>query len=218
MGVTDDAVTVARRLLEAEADVVRSVTETIGVDFVQIAALILSCNGKLFIGGSGTSGAVAHRMAHVLSVSGTPSIAFSPADSLHGASGAIGSSDLVLLISNGGASNEVIESAKVAQQRGAKVIAITKSHDTKLGRIANYDVELAADPRAEMGGIIATGSSLMQSAWGDALAEVLRRARGYTWKEFISTHPAGAVGQIKDFPEDPEVLVVAPEGEARRDD
>ena len=207
MTVNDDILAVARDRMIAEADAVYALTATLDDSFVSTASIILACRGKLFIGGSGTSGTVARRMAHILSVSGTPSIAFSPMDSLHGSSGAITSSDLVLLISKGGASDEVVQAARIAHQRGARVISVTRSHETPLARIADQSVVVDVENRAELGGIIATGITLAQSAWGDALAEVLMRGRGYTWREFMTTHPAGAVGQLDDLPADPPPLL-----------
>lgn len=211
----DEALRVARARLEAESDAVRALADGLGEGFLQVASLILRCQGKLFIGGSGTSGTVAQRLAHILSVTGTPSIAFSPMDSLHGASGAITASDLVLLISKGGASDEVIQAAEIVQRRGTRVIAMTKSDETPLARLADVSVVVDVDPRAELGSLVATGITLAQSAWGDALAEVLMRGRGYTWAEFMTTHPAGAVGRVADLPDDLPRLTLTEDGEAR---
>lgn len=211
MSVNDDILAVARQRLTAEAHAVLALTGTIDETFVRAASMIQACTGKLFIGGSGTSGTVARRMAHILSVTGTPSIAFSPMDSLHGSSGAITDVDLVLLISNGGASDEVIQTSRISRQRGARVIALTRSHETPLARIADHSVVVAVDSRAELGGIVATGITIAQSVWGDALAEVLMRGRGYTWSEFMSTHPAGAVGKLEDLPADPAPLFIPSE-------
>jgi arabinose-5-phosphate isomerase len=194
--------------LIAEGNAVHALVENIDDTFVRAASLILGCTGKLFIGGSGTSGTVARRMAHILSVTGTPSIAFSPMDSLHGSSGAITSNDMVLLISKGGASEEVTKTAEIVRGRGATVIALTCSHDTPLARISDHSVALAVDAAADLGGVVATGITLAQAAWGDALAEVLMRGRGYTWQEFMSTHPAGAVGQLADLPPELPALVL----------
>lgn len=219
MTVNDDILGVARVRLAAEAAAVLALVDTVDDTFVHAASIVLGCEGKLFIGGSGTSGTVAYRMAHILSVTGTPSIAFSPMDSLHGSSGAITLYDVVLLISKGGASDEVIQTAQIAQRRGAQVIALTSSHDTPLARIADHSVALTVDPSSELGGVVATGITLAQAAWGDALAEVLMRGRGYTWREFMTTHPAGAVGQLPDLPADLMALTVpriTPEREVLR--
>lgn len=216
LSVDDDILDVARRRLFAEADAVRDLADTIDATFITAASMILSCRGKLFIGGSGTSGTVSRRMAHILSVAGTPALFLSPMDSLHGASGAITPDDLVLLISNGGASDEVIQAARIAQARGARVISLTRSHETPLALIADHSVVVAVGKSADLGGIIATGITIAQSAWGDALAEVLMRGRGYTWAEFMTTHPAGAVGQLDDLPADPAPLAVPVAGEVAR--
>lgn len=208
MTVAEDIFAVARERLQAEAAAVTAIVDVLDDTFVTTASMILGCRGKLFIGGSGTSGTVARRMAHILSVTGTPALPFSPMDGLHGASGAITADDLVLLISNGGASGEVIDLARIAQGRGARVISLTRGHETPLAVVADHSVVVAVDPSADLGGIVATGITIAQSAWGDALADVLMRGRGYTWSEFMTTHPAGAVGRLDDLPADPPRLVV----------
>ena len=206
--VNDDILAVARGRLRAEADAVAALIDTVDDSLVTAASLILSGTGKLFIGGSGTSGTVARRMAHILSVTGTPSLPFSPMDGLHGASGAITAADIVLLISNGGASDEVVQLARIARGRGARVISLSRSHSTPLALLADHSVAVAVQPAADIGGIVATGITIAQSAWGDALAEVLMRGRGYTWAEFMTTHPAGAVGRLEDLPADADRIVI----------
>lgn len=206
--VNDDILAVARGRLRAEADAVAALIDTVDDSLVTAASLILSGTGKLFIGGSGTSGTVARRMAHILSVTGTPSLPFSPMDGLHGASGAITAADIVLLISNGGASGEVVQLARIARGRGARVISLSRSHSTPLALLADHSVAVAVQPAADIGGIVATGITIAQSAWGDALAEVLMRGRGYTWAEFMTTHPAGAVGRLEDLPADADRIII----------
>ncbi|PRA79673.1 sugar isomerase [Microbacterium sp. MYb66] len=214
--VNDDILAVARGRLQAEADAVAALIDTVDDTLVTAASLILSGTGKLFIGGSGTSGTVARRMAHILSVTGTPSLPFSPMDGLHGASGAISANDIVLLISNGGASDEVVQLARIARGRGARVISLSRSHETPLAQLADHSVAVAVRPAADIGGIVATGITIAQSAWGDALAEVLMRGRGYTWAEFMTTHPAGAVGRLEDLPADPPRIEIPVHQEVAR--
>lgn len=214
MSVEDDILTVARERLLVEARAVAALADAVDDTLITAASMILSCTGKLFIGGSGTSGTVARRMAHIFSVTGTPALAVSPMDALHGASGAIISTDMVLLISKGGASDEVTQLARIAQRRGTKVIALTRSHETPLAQIADHSVIVSVSAEAEIGGIVATGITIAQSAWGDALAEVLMRGRGYTWGEFMTTHPAGAVGRLEDLPANPSSLSIPADAEA----
>lgn len=216
MTVEEDVLDVARARLRAEGDGVHALVDRLDDTFVRAASILLGCRGKVFVGGSGTSGAVARRMAHILSVSGTPALFFSPMDSLHGASGAISADDVVLLISHGGSSYEVVESARIATSHGARVLAMTGRPDSPLGTSAELSLVVTVEGDADIGGVIATGITLAQSAYGDALAEVLMRARGYTWAQFMLTHPAGAVGMRDRLPADlpPLQLQLVPGDEA----
>lgn len=206
MPASDDALLIAARRIHQQADAIRMVADTLGDEFVTISRVILAATGKVFVGGSGTSGTIARRMAHILSVSGTPSVFLSPVDATHGGSAAIESTDIVILISNGGASTEVVQSAEIAKRLGATVVAITAKPESPLGRVADHIGFVTVSPEAEIGGVIATGVTLAQAAWGDALAEVLMRARGYTWAQFMHSHPSGAVGARETLPADFEIL------------
>lgn len=196
------ALLVAQERLKAQARAIDALAASLDESFLATARRLSACRGKVFASGSGTSGTVARRMAHILSVSGTPTVYLSPLDAVHGSSGAVRSGDVVILISNGGASTEVVDFARIARTRGAVVIAITSRPDSPLATAADDVVVVAVDPAADIGGTIATGITLVQAAWGDAMAEVLMRHRGYTWSDFMTTHPAGAVGQRAGLPPD----------------
>lgn len=206
LSASDDVLQIASRRIYQQADAIRLVADNLDDEFLAIARAILAGTGKVFVGGSGTSGTIARRMAHVLSVSGTPSLFFSPVDATHGASAAIESTDIVILISNGGASTEVVQSAEIAKGLGATVVAITAVPESPLGEVADYVGVVSVAPEAEIGGVIATGSTLAQAAWGDALAEILMRSKGYTWDQFMHSHPSGAVGARESLPPDFEIL------------
>jgi arabinose-5-phosphate isomerase len=65
-------------------------------------------------------------------------------------------------------------------------------------------LHVTALPRMDPYGLIATGSSLTNSAFGDALCVALLHLRGYTQQSFGETHPGGAVGhKIREQKEDP---------------
>jgi arabinose-5-phosphate isomerase len=56
-------------------------------------------------------------------------------------------------------------------------------------------LRVQAPPDVDPYGMIATGSSLIHAAVGDALCVVLLRLRGYSKEDFGTTHPGGAVGK-----------------------
>jgi arabinose-5-phosphate isomerase len=184
----------ARQVVRNEMGGLEALTGAIDDTFLALVDLILDCPGKVFVAGSGTSGAVAHRMAHLLSVCGTPSVPLQPMDALHGTMGAVVGGDLLLAISRGGKSDELNDLAARVRSQGVKVVALTSDAEAPLAGVADLVVLLPTDDVIDPGGVIAMGSTLVVGAFGDALAQVLMRLRGYSWEQVLFTHPAGAVG------------------------
>jgi arabinose-5-phosphate isomerase len=134
-------------------------------------------------------------MSHLLSVAGSPSLFLHPTEGLHGGLGAITPDDLLIAISKGGQSGELNEFTRRAKQRGAGVIVLTSDGASPLAKLGDLTVVIETVEGSDPAGIIAMGSTLAASAWGDALALVTMQMRGYEWDEVLFTHPGGAVGQ-----------------------
>ena len=200
--IASHALEVARQQVRLEADAVRAVAEQLDDSFVAAAQLALDCSGKVFTVGSGTSGMVARRMAHLLSVCGRPSVFMHPMDALHGSSGALAAGDMIIAISKGGESAEINDLCALARSRGVSVVALTARPESSLTELADVVVTLTTTNDADPGGIVAMGSTLVTSVWGDALGYVLMHYNGYSWDQVLGSHPAGAVGQRIELPAD----------------
>jgi arabinose-5-phosphate isomerase len=164
-------------------------------EFVQVARLLGCVEGKVLVTGCGTSGAIAARAAHMLSVCGCPAFYLSPDDGLHGGLGVLQPSDLLIALSKGGGSAALNEFCSRAKSLCRAVIAITAAPESALAGIADHVVALKIDNDADLGDVVATGSSLATAAILDALCEAARVSRGYDWKRLLFTHPSGAVGR-----------------------
>lgn len=198
----------ARRFIAAESRAVLDVADQIDETFVQVAALLLNSSGKVVMTGAGTSGFIARRGAHLLSVSGTPSFFLNPTDGLHGSMGALRKNDVMIVLSKGGSSTEVNQLVEHVQGEGVTVVALTSSPGSRLGQLADIPVVLRAYEPADPGGLIAMGSTLAHSAWLDSLALVLMRARQYSWARVHYSHPGGAVGNRSALPDALEPLAI----------
>jgi arabinose-5-phosphate isomerase len=185
----------AAEVIVLESQAVASLVEQIRPSLVQAAQAMLNCQGHVIVSGSGTSHAVALRFAHLLSCSGTPALFLHPGDSQHGAAGAVRAEDVLVALSKGGETTEVNFLVKVAKERGAQVIGITEKPASTLGKLSDITLEIKAPEGVDPYGMIATGSSLFNSAFCDALCVVLLNLRGYSLEQFGQTHPGGAVGQ-----------------------
>jgi D-arabinose 5-phosphate isomerase GutQ len=193
---------VARDVIRSESAAVAAVSDQLDESFLDAVEMLANCTGKVFVTGSGTSGATARRMAHLLAVCGTPSMFIQPMDALHGTMGALAPNDILIAISKGGESDEINDFASRAKVRGVQVVAITSAPEATLAKTADLVVVLRTAEGGDLGGVVAMGSTLVTSVWGDALAAVLMRRRGYSWESFLHTHPAGAVGKMNTVPDD----------------
>lgn len=190
----------AMEVVSREARAVADVADQIDQTFVDVASLLMACNGKVIVSGVGTSGFIARRAAHLFAVSGTPSLYLHPTESLHGSLGALRAEDILIVLSKGGSSTEVNEFARRAQGEGIYVIALTSKTRSQLVDLADIAVTLRPDGVADPGGVIALGSTLAYGAWLDAMSVVLMRATNYGWDKVLFTHPGGAVGEVNDLP------------------
>ena len=185
----------AQETVQRESLVMDALILQLGESIVDASRLMLSCNGHILVSGSGTSNAVATRFAHLLSCCGTPALFIHPGDSQHGLSGAVTEKDILFAISKGGETVEVNYLARVAKSCGAKLISLTEKPESALANLSDVVLCFKAPPDSDPYGMIATGSSLFNSALCDALCVVLLNLRGYSLEQFGKTHPGGAVGQ-----------------------
>ncbi len=196
----DKLISQAKQVIQKEAEGVMAVIGQIDDAFANAVDLLLNCPGHVLVTGSGTSSAVARRLAHLLSCCGTPALFIDAGDSRHGLSGAVTKDNVLIALSKGGHTAEILSLAKVARERGAKLIAITENPQSALGEISNVVLQVVAPADVDPYGMVATGSSLINSAVGDALCVTLLHLRGYSLEQFGQTHPGGAVGKkLKDM-------------------
>lgn len=191
----EDILDLARATIRRESAAVEALVDQLDECFVQAARRLWACQGHVLVTGAGTSNAVAARLAHLLSCCGTPALFIHPGDSQHGLSGAVTGNDILIAISKGGETIETNHLVGIAKRRGATVIAVTEQPTSTLGNLSDLVLRVQAPPAADPYGMIATGSSLVNAALGDALCVVLLHLRNYTREAFGETHPGGAVGR-----------------------
>ena len=191
----EETVLRAKEIVLREADAVRALAAQLDDSLADVLSLMLNCEGHVLVTGAGTSRAIAQRLAHLLSCSGTPSLFISASDGLHGGSGAVTPDDVVYLISKGGHSAEINQFAEIARSRGAKLIAQTENPGSPLAQMCDAVFKVKAEGDVDPYGMVATGSSLVNGAAGDVLCVLLLELRGYTKDAFGQTHPGGAVGK-----------------------
>lgn len=163
--------------------------------FKEIVKTLSICKGHVLVAGMGTSRTIAARFAHLLACSGVPALFIHPADSRHGASGAVKEEDVVIGVSKGGRTEELNEFLEITSKRGATVIGFTEKPGSPLGNISDLVYKAVIPEGIDPLGMIATGSSLINGALMDAVCSAVLEETGYSKDEFAETHPGGDVGK-----------------------
>ncbi|HUV91646.1 MAG TPA: SIS domain-containing protein [Anaerolineales bacterium] len=192
----EKALDLAKQTLLQEVVTLQALAESMDDKFWQVASLLSTCSGMIWITAVGTSAAVAMRFAHILTCCGSRSMFLSPSDGLHGHTGVIQPVDILIAMSRGGETKEVIQMVRIANDRNASTIAFVNNTDSSLSHACKHILPIQSPHRYELMGYIATTSTVAYSAVCDALCAVVLEAKGYTPDKFAKTHPGGAVGQV----------------------
>jgi arabinose-5-phosphate isomerase len=186
----------ARALVRAEAAALAAVAERLDEGFVEVVHLVAGCRGRIFVTGAGTSGAMAHRLAHLLGTCGMPAFSVSPGDALHGQSAIVAPGDVMIALSKAGRSADINQFAGIARHRGCTVVALTADPGSELARLSHHVVVIETDRAAEGEGVLPFGSTLAHGAFGDALCLMAKRMRGFDLAELTRTHPLGGSSRL----------------------
>ena len=146
---------------------------------------------KVITAGCGTSGAAARRIAHTLSCTETPALFLSPADAPHGGMGVIQKGDVVVLLSKGGNTREIVDYLACCKSKGAYVVGVTANADSLLGRQCDYLLRIDSGEEPCRWGIMPCCSTLTAISVFDAIALTLMRFNHFTLEEFLRIHPNG---------------------------
>ncbi|CAH2798484.1 MAG: D-arabinose-5-phosphate isomerase (EC [uncultured Paraburkholderia sp.] len=191
----DRALTLARDVLDIEADAVRALRDQLDEGFVGAVDFILGCRGRVVVSGIGKSGHVARKLAATLASTGTPAFFVHPAEASHGDLGMVTADDVFLALSNSGETEELVAILPLIKRIGAKLIAMTGRPSSSLAQLADVHLNSAVSKEACPMNLAPTASTTTALALGDALAVVVLEARGFGRDDFARSHPGGALGR-----------------------
>jgi len=185
----------AKRTLKIESESIKDITNQLDKSFEDLCNSIISCKGKLIIMGVGKSGHIAQKISATLSSTGTPSIFIHPTEAAHGDMGLINKKDIILLISNSGETDEIINILVSLKRHAQKIVSISGDNKSKIAKSADIRIQLVSKKEACPLDLAPTSSTTNVLAFGDALAIALLEAKGFTKNDFASSHPAGKLGK-----------------------
>ena len=185
----------AKDVLLAEAGAIQALANRLDSRFLDAVAIIEKCSGRIVVTGIGKSGHIARKIAATLASTGTPAFFVHAAEASHGDLGMIRRDDVVIALSNSGETPELVAILALLKRQGAKLLAITGSPSSTLGREADVALDSSVAMEAGPLGLAPTSSTTAALALGDALALALFQSRGFNAEDFARAHPGGALGR-----------------------
>jgi arabinose-5-phosphate isomerase len=147
--------------------------------------------GKVVVSGMGKAGQIGYNIATTLSSTGTPAVFMHPAEAQHGDLGMLQEQDILLLISNSGRTEEIIQLVSLARV----LITLTGHPENELGHLA--DVSIATGNPQEICplGLTPTTSTTVMTVLGDILVVTLMQKINFTKEDYAKRHHSGYLGK-----------------------
>jgi len=175
--IPTDFTATGRKVLNAEADALRALAESLNTNFSAAVKIMTEAEGRVVVTGMGKSGHIGRKIAATLASTGTSSMFVHPGEASHGDLGMIGKTDVVIAISNSGETKELSDTVAYTRRYKIPLIGITSGKNSALAEAP-------------------TTSTTMTLALGDALAVAAMEQKGFTAEHFSNFHPGGKLGNM----------------------
>ena len=195
MKTKTDFLSAAIHVLKLEATAISDLIPMLDENFNKVCELILQCKGKVIVTGMGKSGHVARKIAATMASTGTPAFFIHPAEASHGDLGMISNQDLVMIFSNSGETDEVMNIVPMLKRSSIKIIGITSSANSKVAKCSDLHILVKVQQEACPLNLAPTTSTTCALAIGDALAISILHAREFDHHDFARYHPSGRLGK-----------------------
>lgn len=184
-----------KKTLELEGSEIARLSEYLDVEQIDgLVDIIMNRKGNILLTGCGTSAMAAKKTMHTLNVIGIPAFFLNPADATNGSLGAVTQHDVVIIISKGGTTRELLAFAPNLQEKGCTIVTVTEKTTSPLAQIADLMVNVHVDHEADTFNMLATTSTLGVIATFDAVAIAIMEQSHFSKGQFLENHPSGDVG------------------------
>lgn len=183
---------IARDVINLEIRALENLKKSFNSSFNEAVIQISECQSKVVLCGVGKSGLIASKIAATLASVGTPSFNISASEASHGDLGMLSKKDLLIVISNSGATKELNNIIQFANRNKILLIGVVSIKNSPLHKAA--DIKILTPEVNEAEGIVPTASTTAQLALGDALAIASMKYKKFSKFDFKKLHPGGSLG------------------------
>lgn len=188
-----------RDILRAESEAIAAIPVT--DDYQRaVEAIVEHVNrrgGKLVTTGMGKAGQIAMNIATTFSSTGTPAVFIHPSEAQHGDLGILQPNDIMLMISNSGKTNEIVDLVSLTKNiyPDIPLIVITGAPDSPLADRADFVLPTGGAPEVCPLGLTPTTSTTMMTVIGDVLVVNVMKAINFSREDYAKRHHGGYLGQ-----------------------
>ena len=185
-------------LLKREAEAVMHIPAT--GDFVKAVDIIYQCvhvnKGRVIASGMGKAGQIAENIATTFSSTGTPATFLHPSEAQHGDLGVMRENDVLLVLSNSGRTQEIVELVALTHNlyEDIPVIVITGNPEGKLPHIADVTIYTGNPAEVCPLGLTPTTSTTTMTVIGDILVVLLMKKIRFSAIDYAKRHHGGYLG------------------------
>ena len=190
-----DTVSRAKEIFQQEIDELMKVAAHIDEHISAVVDALYACKGKIVVMGIGKTGLIGRKIASSFASTGTPAIFVNAAEAVHGDLGMVASDDVVLLVSNSGATHEILAVIDPLHRMGCKLIAMTGDPQSLLAQRCDLVLSVHVDKEVCPLGLAPTTSTTATLLMGDTLMVCLMEKRHFQAENFAVYHPGGALGR-----------------------
>ncbi len=189
-----DVVARAKESIAIEAKAIADIAGYLDEDSFYEAVKALATAPRITTCASGSSGIAAKKFAHSLCCIERGAQFLSPAEAVHGGMGCMKKGDVVVMVSRGGKTAELLPIIDVCNKKGVTLIGITENLNSILAQKSQIVVPMKIERESDCLNVMATTSYVVTIAIFDAMLNALMAMTDYTLEQFALIHPGGAVG------------------------
>ncbi len=161
----------------------------------RVALEIDEADGRVAFSGIGKSGDVAKKIVDTFNSIGVTSHFVHPVEALHGDLGALSSGDVVILISNSGNTDEMVELLKFIGHFDPTAVSITSDPDSELAHQSEYHINTKVTDEGAVVDLVPMASATATMVIGDCLANALMAMQDFDRTQYGHFHPGGTIGK-----------------------
>lgn len=138
-----------KRSIAMEAESVRRLSEELdGQQVLDTARALMNCRGKVILSGCGTSAMAAKKIAHSLNCIEIPALFLTPSDAVHGGLGVLQEEDILILISKGGGTEELVRLIPACRAKKALLIGVSENPASAIAQNADIYLRVRVEQEA----------------------------------------------------------------------